>query len=321
MCIAEDDLSCGPLLSLEDPDQFRKLRRCFWQTKGRMVSNDWQDQDIPFIPLNTLDGSSDLLRSAERVYLWLGTTLREQLVLAWVVSLFKALGIGTGAIQLLELRSPKPSTNRSIATLNGEKIRQTATWRQPAEEELACYESAWRAVSNPSPEELIAICATTSQFPAPLDAALRALLARYPDKLIGLNYWDRLILGSCRTTRRKSSMVIGSAMYAGFQAGTPDWPDHEYLFARLTGFSDAAEQPVEHPMVNFFGDPLSTDGELRMRSTEATIAKTGRSVLAGEANHVALNGIDDWVGGVHLKAHSGSPWLFDGQTLVPGNAA
>ena len=286
-----------------------------------MVSNDWQDQDIPFIPLNTLDGSSDLLRSAERIFLWLGTTLGERLVLAWVVSLFKVLGIGTGAIQLLELQSPKPNADRSIVTLNGENIRRMAAWRQPAKGELACYESAWRAVSDPSPKELIAICASNSPYPAALYAGLRAFLARYPDKVTGLNYWDRLLLGNCRTVRRKSSRVIGSAMYAGFQAGTPDWPDDQYLFARLTGLSDAAEQPIEHPLVNFFGDPLSTDREVPMRSIEATITETGRQVLAGEANHVALNGIDDWAGGVHLKGRSGSPWLFDGQTLVPGDTA
>ena len=31
------------------------------------------------------------------------------------------------------------------------------------------------------------------------------------------------------------------------------------------------------------------------------ITDTGRSVLAGEADHVTLNGIDRWIGGVHLQ--------------------
>jgi hypothetical protein len=26
-------------------------------------------------------------------------------------------------------------------------------------------------------------------------------------------------------------------------------------------------------------------------------------VLAGEADHVALNGVDRWIGGVHLRGH------------------
>ena len=58
-----------------------------------------------------------------------------------------------------------------------------------------------------------------------------------------------------------------------------------------------------------------------MRSTEAAITETGRKVLAGEASNVAPNGIEDWVGGVRLCARKGSPWFFDGETLVPGGAA
>jgi len=33
-------------------------------------------------------------------------------------------------------------------------------------------------------------------------------------------------------------------------------------------------------------------------------------VLAGEADHVALNGVDRWIGGVHL-AGPDSPWRWD----------
>jgi hypothetical protein len=36
----------------------------------------------------------------------------------------------------------------------------------------------------------------------------------------------------------------------------------------------------------------------------------GRRVLRGEADHVALNGIDRWVGGVHLRGHA-ARWRWD----------
>ena len=115
-------------------------------------------------------------------------------------------------------------------------------------------------------------------------------------------------------------MIIGSAMYAGFEAGTPDWPGHHYLFERLTGLSDVGDLPSERPLVTFFGDPRSRDGEPPLRATEAAITKTGQEALDGAAHFVALNGIDEWVGGVRLNSRRGSPWLFDGETLVPGDA-
>jgi hypothetical protein len=45
-----------------------------------------------------------------------------------------------------------------------------------------------------------------------------------------------------------------------------------------------------------------------MRSCEVHLTETGGAVLAGRANAVELNGIDDWVLGVHLDSASGSVW-------------
>ena len=51
------------------------------------------------------------------------------------------------------------------------------------------------------------------------------------------------------------------------------------------------------------GGPV--DGGTRLRRTEA-----GDRVLLGLADHVALNGIDRWVGGVHLQGPE-APWRRD----------
>jgi len=36
----------------------------------------------------------------------------------------------------------------------------------------------------------------------------------------------------------------------------------------------------------------------------------GERVLAGQEDHVRLNGIDRWIGGVHLTGDS-TPWRYD----------
>ena len=36
----------------------------------------------------------------------------------------------------------------------------------------------------------------------------------------------------------------------------------------------------------------------------------GTSVLAGHQDHLTRNGIDRWIGGVHLSGHD-VPWRFD----------
>ena len=43
---------------------------------------------------------------------------------------------------------------------------------------------------------------------------------------------------------------------------------------------------------------------------EVTITETGRKVLVGRADHIDLNGIDRWLGGVHLVGEKAA-WRWD----------
>lgn len=64
--------------------------------------------------------------------------------------------------------------------------------------------------------------------------------------------------------------------------------------------------------------PLITlDAQTEMTGAPSgTVALTarGRDVLAGRADHVKLNGIDRWLGGVHLTPRNDYRW--DGRELL-----
>ena len=44
-------------------------------------------------------------------------------------------------------------------------------------------------------------------------------------------------------------------------------------------------------------------------------------MLAGQGNHLSVNGIDDWVGGVHLSSRRSNVWRYDetNDLLVAGS--
>ncbi|MGA2346526.1 MAG: hypothetical protein ABSF93_11000, partial [Candidatus Sulfotelmatobacter sp.] len=47
----------------------------------------------------------------------------------------------------------------------------------------------------------------------------------------------------------------------------------------------------------------------------------GLRVLAGKADHVALNGVDRWIGGVHLEGrHVGWRWDGKARSIVAARA-
>jgi hypothetical protein len=55
-----------------------------------------------------------------------------------------------------------------------------------------------------------------------------------------------------------------------------------------------ASPQARRPLVEVAGDLND------MRSCSVQLTEDGFAVLSGASNAIALNGIDDWIGGVHL---------------------
>jgi hypothetical protein len=69
------------------------------------------------------------------------------------------------------------------------------------------------------------------------------------------------------------------------------------MVAQLAGAS--------HPLLEVDPPAGGVTIDTRLRLTAA-----GRRVLGGEADHVALNGVDRWIGGVHLHGRD-VRWRWD----------
>jgi hypothetical protein len=102
----------------------------------------------------------------------------------------------------------------------------------------------------------------------------------------------------------RATRIIGHTMGNNFDS---DLVGDPYLFSRLRGL---ASSDLAHPLVTMSGDPYD------MRNCEVVLTDAGESVLAAEANAVDLNGIDDWILGVHLDSERGSVWYQKEGTLV-----
>ena len=58
---------------------------------------------------------------------------------------------------------------------------------------------------------------------------------------------------------------------------------------------------------------LDPPGRPAERTTRVHLTGAGTRVLAGDADQINLNGIDRWIGGVHLQGHQ-VPWRWDDGT-------
>jgi hypothetical protein len=93
-------------------------------------------------------------------------------------------------------------------------------------------------------------------------------------------------------------MVIGTTMQAFFLEEKESVGDN-WLFWRLRGLADP-KLPL--PAVALSGERTT------IRGTEAHLTPEGERFLKAEFNFVELNGIEDWVGGVHLDSRAGDVW-------------
>jgi len=63
-----------------------------------------------------------------------------------------------------------------------------------------------------------------------------------------------------------------------------------------------------------FAEPLQGKfDDQQFRRSILKLSEVGQRVLSGKENAVLLNGIDRWIGGVHLKGRN-VRWCWDGKT-------
>jgi len=234
-----------------------------------------------------------------RYLLWFEADLYCQLQLAQILAALGGLGVAPERITLVcigeypgiahfgGLGQLQPGQlpgllDTAAATLTGEAM------------ELAG--AAWAALRAADPGGLGPVAASRSPELRFLGEAFDRLGREYPSTRDGLSLTERRLLAAAAGEPGATAAAAFTRM--GQREPRPFLGD---LFGfRILGRLATARVPLVE------ADPAGgVAAGTRLRVTEA-----GRRVLAGEADHVALNGIDRWVGGVHL--HGGTArWRWD----------
>jgi hypothetical protein len=88
-----------------------------------------------------------------------------------------------------------------------------------------------------------------------------------------------------------------------------EWVGDNWLFWRLQRLADPA---LPHRTVTLTGQWATR------RGIEARLTPEGEQFLKAQLNFVELNGIDDWVGGVHLDSRIGDVWFHQDKMILRG---
>jgi len=305
---AKDNLAWGPLTAIADRGAWNKIRQAYWEPAYQPWYRDEDEAYDPTNIFNQIYEERDRLRDAPNIFLWVTPNLAERILLCWIVAVFNHLGIGTDKIRFVERDMYVGLKVRNFLGINVEPLPEGESWRPPSETEILALDEAWSALSEPRPERLIRYCAPGSPQPQFLKDALRAFMTRYPWADSGLSYWDKVVLENCRKHGPGAVRITANAM--SHDAPYPESPSDVGIFDRLRRLADPG---LAHPLVRLSGDVSN------VRTTEVFLTSAGEQVLAGEANFIALNGIEDQVGGVRLSSKDNLLWLYDGSQLISGD--
>lgn len=275
----EDVLHEGPVPAALELDQLSKVR-------GQFLSN-YFNQPVSFTGRDT---SLRRFHDHDEVVLWFEHDLYDQLHLLQLLDWFSRQEVGRTRLSLI-------SIDRYLGSLRPEELARLFPDRRPVSAaQLRTAQIAWQAFRAPDPTAIVSLLtADTGALPF-LRAALFRHLEQFPGPRDGLSRTEHQVLQMLASGPRKfldlffEDQKLEPAIFMG------DIVYKQYL------------RELQHA-----SHPLLMDSDVGWELTDL-----GRRVLAGRADHVKINGINRWRGGVHLCA--GAPvwgWDSSSRNVVP----
>lgn len=300
--VNEDPISCGPAPATNDLRVWRSTRENF--LRGMYIG--WPDFSFDQCTDHGLLMNADRLGQESLVIVWVGCGLSEQLLLAWVIFLFDQMTVDTSKLQIVQFESLSPNQRiLGMGELSPDNIRQFRPEpRRLNSEEIRELRRVWHIFTSSDPTVLATYVAKTSPMPL-LHQAVCQLVYRYPCIRSGLGIWDEKLLHYVAEKGPAATRIIGYTM--GYNK-TVDQVGDFYLFQRLIDLGNVA---LASPLISISGNARN------MRECDVKLTSFGEKVLAGKANNVEENGIDDWVGGVHLSSERSVTFRDGGNLLLP----
>jgi RNA polymerase sigma factor (sigma-70 family) len=233
----------------------------------------------------------------QEVVIWLDHRLSDQLILIKVLDWCSRRDLGGVRLSLICV-GPYSGLDNFIAlgALTADQLVSLADTRVPADEaHFRTAQAAWHAFTSPDPTDIERFIATDTSVLPFVAGALRRHLEEFPAVGSGLSRTERQALSILSD---QGSLPLGRLCVAV-------WRQEEAVFMGDHSFYRimADLSSVRHPLVQISGKSQQELGDV-------SITETGRRVLEGKADHVALNGIDRWLGGVHLKGDKAA-WRWD----------
>jgi hypothetical protein len=229
--------------------------------------------------------------------LWFEADLYDQLQLIQVLARLAELRVDADRITLICIGEHLGRAHfGGLGELDaGQLTRVAESAAAPVgESALAVARDAWAAFRADEPRGLGTVARTHHPELRFLAEAFDRLSREYPSTRDGLALTERRILAAVDDGAATAGAVFAAV---GAREARPFLGD-SFCFRAVARLASA-----HVPLLSAGAQPI--DGATEVRLTEA-----GRRVLDGADDHIRLNGVDRWIGGVHLEG-ADARWRWD----------
>ena len=296
-----DVLHEGPVPAVGQ-DELRQIRANFLAHAGA------DDRGEGATTFADRDGVLQTHRHGEYV-LWFEADLYDQLQIIQILDRLATLNVPAQRITLICIgEHPGIAHFGGLGELTAEQLRGLLATNAPARMTPAALQlaaRAWAAFRAPTPHDLGAFAATRSSELRFLGEAFDRLSREYPSTRDGLSLTERRILAAVA----EGAPDAGSAFVRAASREVRPYLGDTWAFAMMARMARSPvplldTEPTEHPI---------------NRLTPLRLTGAGTRMLNGDADNVTLNGIDRWIGGVHLQGlHARWRWNDGTETIVAG---
>lgn len=291
--VCADVLWSGPLPATEDAVEWRRIRA------GYLEDASLAERDEALATMRGWEAPLGRWREYQEVVFWFEHDLFDQLLLVRHLAWFAGQRPGPGQLSLICIdRYPGVEPFYGLGQLGPAQLLSLFPSREPiTAHQLELGRRAWQAFTGATPLPLQEYVDNPSPDLPFLAGAVRRYLEEYPAVATGLSRTERAIL---ETLAREPGSP--EDLFHAVQAR------EERVFMGDLSFLEILEglARLHAPLLHLTIEP----SEAGLPPGSVAISPLGHLVLAGEADRVAVSGIDHWYGGVHLQGRA-VPWRWD----------
>jgi hypothetical protein len=231
--------------------------------------------------------------SFDQVELWFETDLHDQLQIVELLARFAKQP--PKSRPLLALAAPPLSSHVEAAS---------NSMRMITDADYEAGSAMWQAFRASTPEGILAHARTSGALPE-VRASFDRLIEEFPSPRDGLGRIERAALKAIRD----GAITPGLAFRHYQQTEALPFLGDLGFFYRLEELAGVSTPLIEGLPRGGVAEAARSNMTVEYTQTPIELTAAGQSVLEGRTDFIALNGIDRWIGGVHLTRKN--IWRYD----------